>query len=91
MFVQVFSDKTVAMRTSSGLLVHLIHIVLLNSSALYQRCLVQDGLTLMRLMPVKMEKCKESQLHGEGRGECANYWFTGMEVVQEEEGIMQLG
>lgn len=38
-----------------------------------------------------MESCNESELSGEGRGEWAHCWFTGMEEVHAEEWMVPLG
>lgn len=65
------------MLKSSAPVAYLVHAVLLNSSALYQRWVVEEGLILVGFLRVKIETCKESELIGEGRDECALYWFTG--------------
>lgn len=46
-FLQVFSGKTGAMVESTALVAPPIHVVLLNSSAVYQWWLVQEGLDLV--------------------------------------------
>lgn len=74
---------------SIALVAYLEHFGLLNTSAVY-RWLIQNRLTLMGFLPAKMETCKENKLHGEFRGECALYWFSGKEEVNSEEGMMPL-
>lgn len=89
-FVQLFSDKTATTLKSSAVVVYTVHVVLVSSSAVYWWWFVENGLTLVEFFPMKIEKCKESELCGEGMGDSANYWFTTMEEVHEEEGMMPL-
>lgn len=70
-FVRVFSGKTVTTMKSTVLLACPVHIATLNSSAVYQQCLLENGLTSLGCFPSKMKPCKESDLIGKGKAECA--------------------
>lgn len=74
------SGKTVTMLKSTALVVHLVHIVLLTTSAVYRWWLVDIRLIVVRLFQVKKEMCKRIDLHGESRGDCAHYWFTEIKI-----------
>lgn len=45
--VQIFSDKTAMTLKSIALAAYPVHAVLLNSSALYRKCSVENGLPLV--------------------------------------------
>lgn len=64
---QVFTVKTATMLKSTALAAYLAHAVLLNSSVVYWRWLVESSLTLVELWPSKMETGREIELSGEGR------------------------
>lgn len=85
--VHVFYDRTAALK-STVFLVYVVNVVLLNTSAVYWRWLIENGLPLMAVLPVKMFTCKKSELSGEIRGHWPRYWFMGTQVVQVEKRIM---
>lgn len=68
-FVLVFSDKTATTLKSTVLVVYLEHLMLLTTSAVCWRWLVDDKLTSVGFLATKLETCKESDLSREGKGE----------------------
>lgn len=65
------------MMLSTALVPYPVHVVLLNSSAVYRWGLVENRLILVAFLPEKMDTCEDSELSGEVTGDCAHYWFTG--------------
>lgn len=56
--VQVFYDRTVTPFKSTGLVAHLVHVVLMNGSLSYRRWLVENELYHLGFIPVIMKRCK---------------------------------
>lgn len=90
-FVQVFANNAETTLKSTAPEMYPVHILLLNSSAVYRQCLVENGLIFVGFLFAKLETCMESEPRGESRGNCAHYWFTDTEEVYAEEEIMLLG
>lgn len=80
-FVHVISHKCAPMMKIPALLSYPIHIVMLNSSAVYCQWLAESRLNLVGFLTPKMDKCKDSELNGGGWGKCAHYLF----IVTEKE------
>lgn len=68
---------TVMTLKSAALVVHPVHVVLLNRPLVYGRWLVENRMTSMGFFPAKMETCEKSELSGEGRGKWTHYWLIG--------------
>lgn len=61
-FVQVFSDTIETMLKNTALVVYPVYAVLLNSSALYRRGMIENELTFVGLLPAKIDICMEREL-----------------------------
>lgn len=88
--VNVFTYKTSMMLNNTAVVAYSVHIVLLNSSAAYWLRFFENVLTLMVILPAKMDCCKESELSGKGMVNFAHCLFTGSKVVRAEVEITPL-
>lgn len=84
--LQVLYNKTGKTLHGTELLPYLMCVVVLNSSALFRLCLVEEGLILMDFLPLKIEICQEPELSDEDRGKCIHYWFTGTNRSMQRKG-----
>lgn len=61
------------MLKSTALVEYPVHVVVQNSSAVYQRWLLENGQPLSEFLPAKMGTTIDSVLSGEGRGNYAQF------------------
>lgn len=65
------------MLKSKALVPYPAHVVMLNRSAMYMywQWWIVNGLNLEGFLPAEIGTCRESDLSGQCRCECAHYWF----------------
>lgn len=80
-FVPIVSEETFTTLNIIACVAYLVHPVLLNSSVVYLCLLVEDWLTLVGFLRMRLEMCKEVDLKCEGSVGCTHYWLIGTEEV----------